>query len=54
MFEPDRGALLAGESVRSVAEAAIRNCARYVKGKAMPLRLHREYKVAGTRKRRTN
>jgi sarcosine oxidase len=37
LFEPDCGALLAGESVRVVAEAAIRGGARYVKGKAIPI-----------------
>jgi sarcosine oxidase len=37
LFEPDCGALLAGKSVRAVAEAAIRSGARYVKGKAIPI-----------------
>src|SRR5580692_6145622 len=37
LFEPDCGALLAGESVRAVAEAAIRGGARYVKGKVIPI-----------------
>jgi sarcosine oxidase len=37
LFEPDCGALLAGESVRVVARSAIRRGARYVKGKAIPI-----------------
>jgi len=36
MFEPECGALLAEESVRAVAESAIRNGARYMKGKVKP------------------
>lgn len=37
LFEPHSGALLAGESVRLVAESAVRSGARYVKGKAKPI-----------------
>jgi glycine/D-amino acid oxidase-like deaminating enzyme len=37
LFEPDCGALLAGESVRAVAEAAVHSGARYVKGKVIPI-----------------
>jgi glycine/D-amino acid oxidase-like deaminating enzyme len=36
LFEPDCGALLGCESVRAVAEAAVRSGARYVKGRAIP------------------
>jgi sarcosine oxidase len=37
LLEPDTGALLAKDSVRLVAEVAIRNGARYVKGRARPV-----------------
>jgi sarcosine oxidase len=37
LFEPDCGALLARESVRAVAEAAVWSGARYVKGRAIPI-----------------
>jgi sarcosine oxidase len=36
LFEPECGALLAEESVRAVAESAVRNGARYVSGRVEP------------------